>query len=139
VATRHRILTLSTLFPAASRPNFGIFVERQTYALAALADFDVTVINPLGIAPWPLSLSKNYAGLRGLPEHEQWRGLDVYRPRFAALPKIGGRMNPAMITRAVLPLAKKLHAERPFDLIDALHHQSTRGRHPPLGYRDRLH
>lgn len=119
MARRYRILTLSTLFPAASRPNFGIFVERQTAALAALDDFDVTVINPLGIAPWPLSLSATYAGLRALPRHEQWRGLDVYRPRFAALPKVGGRMNPAMIARAVLPLAKQLHAEMPFDLIDA--------------------
>jgi teichuronic acid biosynthesis glycosyltransferase TuaC len=114
-----RVLTLSTLFPASSRPNFGIFVERQISALAALGEFDVTVINPLGIAPWPLSLSATYAGLRGLPRHEQWRGLDVYRPRFTALPKVGGRMNPAMIARAVLPLAKKLHAEQPFDLIDA--------------------
>jgi teichuronic acid biosynthesis glycosyltransferase TuaC len=119
VEPRYRILTLSTLFPAASRPNFGIFVERQTAALAALTDFDVTVINPLGIAPWPLSLSATYAGLRALAAHEQWHGLDVYRPRFAVLPKIGGRMNPAMIARSVLPLAKKLHAEQPFDLIDA--------------------
>lgn len=116
---RHRILTLSTLFPAATRPNFGIFVERQTAALAALGEFDVTVINPLGIAPWPLSLLAASADLRPLPRHEQWRGLNVYRPRFAALPKVGGRMNPAMIARAVLPLAKKLHAEQPFDLIDA--------------------
>ena len=97
MARRYRILTLSTLFPAATRPNFGIFVERQTAALATLGDFDVTVINPIGIAPWPLSLSATYAGLRTLPRHEQWRGLDIYRPRFTALPKIGGQMNAAMI------------------------------------------
>lgn len=119
MARRYRILTLSTLFPAATRPNFGIFVERQTAALATLGDFDVTVINPIGIAPWPLSLSATYAGLRTLPRHEQWRGLDIYRPRFTALPKIGGQMNPAMIARAVQPLAKKLHTEQRFDLIDA--------------------
>lgn len=110
-----RILTLSTLFPAASRPNFGIFVERQTAALAALAGLDVTVINPVGIAPWPLAQKD----LLALPLHEQWRGLDVYRPHFAAIPRIGGRWNPAMIARAVLPLAKRLHAETPFALIDA--------------------
>ncbi len=110
-----RILTLSTLFPAANRPNFGIFVERQTSALAALPDFDVTVINPVGIAPWPLAQKD----LLALPTHEKWRGLNVYRPRFTAIPRIGGRWNPAMIARSILPLARRLHAERPFDLIDA--------------------
>ncbi len=110
-----RILTLSTLFPAASRPNFGIFVERQTAALAALPGFDVTVINPIGLAPWPLAQKE----LRALPAREMWRGLNVHRPRFTAIPRIGGRLNPAMIARAVLPLAQRLHAEKPFDLIDA--------------------
>jgi teichuronic acid biosynthesis glycosyltransferase TuaC len=113
-----RILTLSTLFPAASRPNFGIFVERQTAALTAVRDFAVTVINPIGIAPWPLSLFGEQARLGDL-HNEQWGELDVYRPRFTAIPKIGGRINPDMIARAVLPLAKRLHAEIGFDLIDA--------------------
>lgn len=113
-----RILTLSTLFPAASCPNFGIFVERQTSALTSVRDFAVTVINPIGMAPWPLSLLGDQARLRDL-HNEQWGELDVYRPRFTAIPKIGGRLNPDMIARAVLPLAKKLHAEIGIDLIDA--------------------
>lgn len=114
-----RILTLSTLFPAASRPNFGIFVERQTTALTSVRDFAVTVINPIGIAPWPLSTLGEQAALRNLLHDEQWGELDVYRPRFTAIPKLGGRLNPDMIVRAVLPLAKKLHAQIGFDLIDA--------------------
>jgi teichuronic acid biosynthesis glycosyltransferase TuaC len=113
-----RILTLSTLFPAVSRPNFGIFVERQTAALTSVPDFAVTVINPIGFAPWPLSLLGDKSRLNDL-HNEQWGELDVYRPRFTAIPKIGGRMNPDMIARAVLPLAKRLHAEIGFDLIDA--------------------
>ena len=114
-----RILTLSTLFPAASRPNFGIFVERQTHALAAVRDFAITVINPVGIAPWPLDMVSGQRALRGLPYHEEWGGLEVYRPPFTALPVIGGRLNPRMIARAALPLAQRLHAQTPFDLIDA--------------------
>jgi len=113
-----RILTLSTLFPAASRPNFGIFVERQTAALTAVRDFAVTVINPIGMAPWPLSLFGDRARIGDL-HNEQWGELDVYRPRFMAIPKIGGRLNPGMIASTVLPLAKRLHAEIGFDLIDA--------------------
>jgi len=57
--------------------------------------------------------------LAHVAEQEQWGELDVYRPRFTAIPKIGGRMNPAMIARAVLPLARELHARIGFDLIDA--------------------
>ncbi len=118
-----RILTLSTLFPNSAQPNFGIFVERQTAALAGRAGMDVTVINPIGIPPWPLSRSARYADIRALPLNENgyelWRGLNVYRPRFMLIPKFGGPYNPAMIARAVLPLARKLHAEVPFDLIDA--------------------
>lgn len=114
-----RILTLSTLFPAACRPNFGIFVERQTSALTAVRDVAVTVVNPVGIAPWPLSQFGEQAALRNLPNQEQWGELDVYRPQFTAVPKFGGRFNPAAIAKAVLPLAKKLHAQMGFDLIDA--------------------
>lgn len=116
---RLRILTLSTLFPAASRPNFGIFIERQCSALSAVRDFAVTVINPIGIAPWPLSQFGHQALLRTLPAKEEWGELTVYRPRFTAIPKIGSQFNPAMIASAVLPLARRLHAETPFDLIDA--------------------
>lgn len=57
--------------------------------------------------------------MKALPHDEQWGGLDVYRPQFMAIPRIGGRFNPRMIARAVLPLARKLHAEIGFDLIDA--------------------
>jgi teichuronic acid biosynthesis glycosyltransferase TuaC len=114
-----RVLSLSTLFPNALQPNFGIFVERQTAGLAARSGMDVTVINPIGIPPWPLNQSARYNQISALPAHEQWRGLNVYRPRFTLIPKFGGPYNPAMIARSVLPLAQKLHAQAPFDLIDA--------------------
>ena len=114
-----RILTLATLFPHASKPNFGIFVERQTAGLNAREGVEVTVINPLGVPPWPFSGNARYAELLALPLHENWRGLDVYRPRFTLIPRIGGPLNPHMIARAIWPLVKKLHADKPFDLIDA--------------------
>ncbi len=114
-----RVLTLSTLFPDATRPNFGIFVERQTRELASRDGIDVTVIAPLGVPPWPLSLHPRYRALADLPVHEQWRELNVHRPRFPILPAIGGRWHPALMTRAILPLVERLHAEQPFDVIDA--------------------
>ncbi len=113
------ILTLSTLFPNAAHPNFGIFVERQTAGLAARGGVDVTVINPIGIPLWPLNRSAQYASLDSLPIEENWHGLNVHRPRFTLIPKYGGPYNPAMISRAILPLVRRLHAQTPFDLIDA--------------------
>jgi teichuronic acid biosynthesis glycosyltransferase TuaC len=114
-----RILTFATLFPNAARPNFGIFVERQTAGLAARDGMDVTVINPIGIPPWPFDRSPHYASLAVLPHHEDYHDLNVHRPRFTLIPRFGGPYNPAMIARAVLPLARKLHKQKPFDLIDA--------------------
>lgn len=46
-------------------------------------------------------------------------GVRVYRPTFRLLPKFGGRLNPGAIARAVLPLVKQLHAQGPFDILDA--------------------
>lgn len=114
-----RVLTLSTLFPDITRPNFGVFVERQTRELASRPDIDVTVIAPVGIAPWPLSYLGHYAALASLPFQEKWRDLTVFRPRFPVIPKIGGRLHVPLMTRAILPLVKALHQEHPFDVIDA--------------------
>ncbi|MEK7343365.1 MAG: glycosyltransferase [Pseudomonadota bacterium] len=113
------ILMLSTLFPDLSRPNFGVFVERQARELASRPEADVTVIAPVGLPPWPLSLAGRYAPLRALPRKERWRELTVYRPTFPIIPKIGGRTNVTTMTRAILPLVKRLHAQKPFDVIDA--------------------
>ncbi|WP_417595110.1 glycosyltransferase [Parasphingorhabdus sp.] len=114
-----RILTLSTLFPNATTPNFGIFVERQTAELARRPATEVTVLNPVGMPHWPLSGLWQYRALADLPEHEQWRGLNVYRPRFGLIPKVGGGSNPRRIANALLPLIKRLHEKAPFDVIDA--------------------
>ena len=107
------------MFPDASRPNFGIFVERQTCELAARQGVNLTVIAPVGVPPWPLSWLGRYRALGALPLHEQWKGLDVHRPRFPILPAIGGRFHPRSIAKSVLPLVKQLHAQEAFDVVDA--------------------
>ncbi|MCI4588536.1 glycosyltransferase [Sphingobium sp. BYY-5] len=113
------VLMLSTLFPDISRPNFGVFVERQALELASRPEAEVTVIAPIGLPPWPLSLAGRYAPLRALARKERWRELTVYRPTFPIIPKFGGRTNVGAMARAILPLIRRLHAEKPFDVIDA--------------------
>ncbi len=114
-----RVLALSTLFPDMTRPNFGGFVERQYRELASREDVEVTVIAPVGIAPWPLSRHAHYAALTALPQTEHWRNLTVHRPRFTVIPKLAGRFTIASMTRAIWPLVRDLHAQAPFDVIDA--------------------
>jgi teichuronic acid biosynthesis glycosyltransferase TuaC len=116
---RLRVLSLSTLYPADHTPNFGVFVERQMQAVAARGDVDLTLVNPLGVPPIPLSLHPRYRALSGAARKERRGGVEVLRPRFTSLPGPLGRFNAAAEARAVLPLAQRLHALAPFDLVDA--------------------
>lgn len=114
-----RVLTLATLFPDATRPNFGVFVERQTLGLAAHPDVDLRVVAPVGLPPWPLSRHARFAGLAGVPRQERWKGLDVRRPRFLTLPGTGGRFHALALTRALIPPLTALRRDFAFDVIDA--------------------
>jgi teichuronic acid biosynthesis glycosyltransferase TuaC len=113
-----RVLTLSSLFPDASRPNFGQFVARQTVALAAQPGVAVRVVAPIGLPPWPLQQAGHRA-LAALPFRQDWAGLDVLRPRFVTLPGTGGRWHVAALTRALVPLLDRLRTDFAFDVIDA--------------------
>ncbi len=112
----NRVLSIATLYPNAHVPRFGTFVARQMEALAARKDWDVTLINPIGIPPVPMG---RYKALAAAAFSGEEGGVHVHRPRFTLIPAVGGPFNPAMIVRAVLPLARKLHAAKPFDLVDA--------------------
>ena len=111
-----RALVLSTLYPNPVNPRFGTFVARSLEALAKRADWEVTMVSPIGLPPLALG---RYRPLAELPEVSEEGGITVHRPRFTLIPRIGARRNAAAIARAVLPLARRLHAEAPFDLVDA--------------------
>ncbi|MEY4268844.1 MAG: hypothetical protein RLZZ58_60, partial [Pseudomonadota bacterium] len=113
------ILSIATLFPDDSRPNFGLFVERSLREAAAQPGVRLSIVAPVGVPPWPLSLHPRYRARAALPVMQQWNGLTVHRPRFPLIPRFGARFNPAMVARAVLPIARRLHAETPIDGIDA--------------------
>lgn len=114
-----RVLTLATLFPDAARPNFGVFVERQTLGLAALDGVEVRVVAPIGLPPFPLSLHPSYRSLARLPLHERWKGLAVDRPRFLNLPATRGRFHVGALVRCLTPHLDALRDTFRFDVIDA--------------------
>ena len=114
-----RVVTLSTLFPDASRPNFGVFVERQTLGLAEHSEVQLKAVVPVGLPPWPVSRHPRHRDLVRLPRRETWKGLDVLRPRFLALPGTQGRFHAVALARALVPVLDGLREEFPFDVIDA--------------------
>ena len=114
-----RVLTLSTLFPSGPRPTLGVFVERQTQALASLPDLSVEVMAPVGLPPWPLSLHPHYAPLAALPSREARGGLIVHRPHYRAWPMIGHAGTARRMAEALAAPLRDLRARFPFDVIDA--------------------
>lgn len=114
-----RVLTLATLYPDATRPNFGGFVERQTRELAALDDVDLRVVAPVGLPPFPLSLHPAYRALRGLPDSECRQGVAVDRPRFVNVPGTQGRFHVAALVRSLTSHLDRLRETFRFDVIDA--------------------
>ncbi len=114
-----RVLVLSTLFPDASRPNFGIFVERQTLSLAERDDVEVRIVSPRGLPPGPLARLGRYAALAAQPAREQWKGLTVDRPRFLNLPGTGGRFHARAMAAALTPVLREIRKDFSFDVISA--------------------
>lgn len=109
-------LAIATLYPNSVNPRFGTFVARSLEALAKRGDWRVTVVNPVGLPPLVVGRYRELAE-QALEEVE--KGITVHRPRFTLIPKIGGRLNPQSIARAVLPLVQQIHRETPINVIDA--------------------
>jgi teichuronic acid biosynthesis glycosyltransferase TuaC len=111
-----RVLALSTLHPSAAMPNFGRFVQLSLDAADATGEVDIVRICPNGLPPWPLGyIHPRYRAMAALP----LRDGGIYRPHFTVIPGRNAQRNARSIAKAVLPLARALHAEQPFDLIDA--------------------
>ena len=87
-------------------------------ALASRDDIDLTMIAPLGLPHWPLSAREPYASLLRVPEKAEWGGITVHHPRFRVIPGLADS-NPRRLAAALLPLCRALHAETPFDVVDA--------------------
>jgi len=98
-----RVLVLSTLFPNARRPLLGMFLRRRTAALAKLCE--VKVVAPCTDAD--------------VPEREQVGDLDVIRPRWRRVPKLGVLVDGRTYARAALAAIRRHCPGYDFDVIDA--------------------
>jgi teichuronic acid biosynthesis glycosyltransferase TuaC len=115
-----RLLTFSTLFPHAARPNHGIFVENRLRHLLASQQAISTVLAPV---PWFPSRSGRFGDWAlnaRAPTAETRHGIAISHPRYPVIPKIGMLAAPWLLFRAMVPQVARLLAEgHRFDAIDA--------------------
>lgn len=116
-----RIVTFTTLYPNATLPTHGVFVENRLRHLVADGRVTSRVIAPV---PWiPRALAKLVPGravFAQIPPRESRHGLPVAHPRFFVLPKIGMTLAPFLLFARSLSATRQLAADgSDFDLIDA--------------------
>ncbi len=114
---RLRILVLSWVYPTPAAPQRGLWVERMADAAADVAD--VRVIVP---TPWvpPLLPLEALSRFRRVPRRERRGRVDLYFPRIpGSIEYFTHDFDARLALPAVLATARRLHAEKPFDLIHA--------------------
>jgi teichuronic acid biosynthesis glycosyltransferase TuaC len=115
-----RLLTFGHLYPSATRPHYGVFVETRLRRLLALGGVESKVVSP---APW-FPLAARFSGGRqhyvAVPPQETRNGIDVRYPRWLVVPRVGMMWQPKMMASAARPVLRRLWDEGyRFDAIDA--------------------
>jgi teichuronic acid biosynthesis glycosyltransferase TuaC len=115
-----RLLTFSTLFPHAGRPNQGIFVENRLRHLVDSGEATSFVLAPVPWFPSRAPMFGDWAVHAGAPAEETRHGITIRHPRYPVIPKAGMSIAPWLLYRAMVPqLARLLARGHRFDAIDA--------------------
>jgi glycosyltransferase involved in cell wall biosynthesis len=113
------ILTFTTLYPNAARPQHGIFVENRIRELSKTVGVSVRVVAPCPWFPFTVSLFGRYSKFALIPRSEIRHGISVEHPRYPLVPKIGMDAAPALMYYGVRREIERLKRSSDFDLIDA--------------------
>ena len=115
-----KLLTFSSLFPNAVRPNHGIFVETRLRYLLASGKAESRVVAPVPWFPFKNERFGDYAAFAQVPDEEVRYGIQVQHPRYVLIPKVGMSMAPALMAAAVKPVIGRIIDEGyDFDVLDA--------------------
>jgi teichuronic acid biosynthesis glycosyltransferase TuaC len=114
-----RLLTFSTLYPNAARPNHGVFVENRLRHLVASGGAVSTVVAPVPWFPSTAPVFGDWARHARTPRQETRHGLTVHHPRYPVIPRVGMSAAPWLLYRAMLPLLRHMAAAARYDAIDA--------------------
>lgn len=115
-----RVLVFSTLYPNGVQPNHGVFVENRLKETVALGGLDVTVVAPVPYFPSSHPIFGRYGTYAAAPSREVRCGVEIWRPRYPVIPKVGSGLAPGALYRAGLRAVRRLQASgKDFDVIDA--------------------
>ena len=115
-----RLLTFSTLYPNAARPNHGVFVENRLRHLLGSGQVTSVVVAPVPYFPSRHSRFGEWGRYAEAPAAENRNGIEVLHPRYLSIPKIGMSAAPYLLYAAMVPVFRRLLAGgRQFDAIDA--------------------
>ena len=115
-----RILTFTTLYPNAARPEQGVFVENRLRQLLTSDEISARVLAPVPYFPFRGERFGRYAAFAKAPRSETRFGIEIDHPRFLTIPKLGMAASPFLLYAGSRPaVARMLRAGQVFDLIDA--------------------
>lgn len=115
-----RLLTISSLYPNAVAPDFGVFVENRLRHLVASGEVQARVVAPVPWFPSRHPAFGAYAALARVPAEERRHGLQIDHPRYLVIPKLGMSLQPMLLYRALrIHLDRLIREGQRIDLIDA--------------------
>ena len=115
-----KILTFSTLFPNVARPHHGIFTETTLRQQLATGEIEAKVVAPIPWFPLSHAVFGEYSIYAKVPVKSTRIGVEVFHPRYLALPKTNMYIAPFSLAQAARPVIARLIDEGyDFDVIDA--------------------
>lgn len=112
-----KILTITSLYPDATRPRHGIFIETRVRKLVESGAAEVRVIAP---CPWFPFAFGTYGGFARVPRRETQFGIEIDHPHYFVLPKVGMNIAPFTMYLCLRRAIRRVIDEGfAFDAIDA--------------------
>jgi teichuronic acid biosynthesis glycosyltransferase TuaC len=115
-----RTVLFSTLYPSATRPQHGLFVETRLRELLRTGDVETQVVAPVPWFPFESQAFGARAAFARTPREESRHGIRVLHPRYPLLPRVGMSLAPLGLALGARGTFARLLSEGfDFDLIDA--------------------
>jgi len=112
-----RLVVFSSLFPNAAQPQAGLFIRERMFRVGR--HLPLVVVSPRPWFPGQGLIRRLRPGYRPQPaRHERQDGIDVWFPRFLALPGLLRQLDGVMMALACLPTLWRLKRQG-YNLIDA--------------------
>jgi len=126
-----KLRILMMIHRQADNSPYCFYVHEQAKALAARGH-EVVVISAVGVMPMMKRLRPKQAAVAArTPQSDVIDGIEVRYPRYLTLGNAGEKLlGGRLLAMAALPQARKLHREKPFDIVHA--HMLPRDGHAGL-------